>query len=354
MNLFIEFLQTIKKMGLEYYKVYYGYYPAQVSNTEDPEQRGRIKVIVPSILGDKELAQWISAADYRMAGKKSGEFMPPYKGDWITVIFEHGHLSSPKYIAGGFYAKDELLSDFKDGYEKSKGPQVRGWIFQNGTKILIDETSGKEKVLIQNKDKTKFQLSADPLLSATSIETANGTKITIDDRQKTSVEMSTKTGTTFSLGKDGADEFTLMTNEGAQVQADKGGGVTINDSSKKLSVTMSKNKVDVKAGSDTLSMGSGKIEINSSGDVSVTAKGNAKVDASQVEISAKTQLKVAGKAQNEFGSDSGITDVKGSIVKIAKGVKPVASVGSMVMVIGNQGAPATGQVTVGSPKVLVP
>jgi hypothetical protein len=149
MNLFLEFLDKIRKIGLEYYDKYYSVYPGVVEDTNDPEQRGRIKVSLPSIFGENEpLAQWAYPAGSDLAGKDTGGFFPPYKGEIVDVVFENGSINFPRYM-GGFWAQGELPSAFRRGYG-SDGPNVRGWVFKSGQKILVDETDGKLKISFLN------------------------------------------------------------------------------------------------------------------------------------------------------------------------------------------------------------
>lgn len=143
MNIFNEFLKLFKEHGLEWFQRYYSVYPGIVTDNNDPEKRGRIKVICPTVLGpDRVLAQWLEPVDQKMAGKGYGEFFPPEPKDLVHVMFENGDINYPVYM-GGYYARGELPSDFQTGY-----PNVRGWIFKNGHKILVDSNSGSAAIKI--------------------------------------------------------------------------------------------------------------------------------------------------------------------------------------------------------------
>lgn len=151
MNQFMRFLQNLKNLGLEHYKRYYSKYPAIVVSVDDPDKRGRIKFQCPVIFGiDYTHEVWADPADNRLAGKNTGEFFPPYIGDWVNVMFEYGDTRNPIY-SGGYHAKGELSSDFTGSY-----PNVRGWTFKSGQKIIIDETTGKETITISNTDGSKI------------------------------------------------------------------------------------------------------------------------------------------------------------------------------------------------------
>lgn len=149
MNQFLLFLQNLKEHGLEFYKKYYSVYPAVVVDNQDPELRGRVKVVCPSLFGPNfTLPQWVESEECKISGQDHGEFFPPYVGCYVNVLFEHGDTQLPMY-RGGFFAKGELPSDFKSSYGN-----VRGWVFKDGQKILVDETSGATKITILNPDGT--------------------------------------------------------------------------------------------------------------------------------------------------------------------------------------------------------
>lgn len=144
MSIFGEFLYNLKTFGLEWYHRYYSTYPGIVVDNRDPEQRGRILFKAPSILGDKVHPVWALPSDARFAGKNTGEFLPPYIGDTVELEFEHGDLNYPMFH-GGYWAKKEMPSDFLVGY-----PNVKGWVFKSGQKVLIDESSGKRLIRIED------------------------------------------------------------------------------------------------------------------------------------------------------------------------------------------------------------
>ena len=143
MNQFLRFLDNLKTNGLEMFGRYYSTYPAIVTDINDPEKRGRVKVICPSIYGmNYNHPQWAEMSDSAISAAKAGSFFPPYVGGYVEVEFEHGDLAFPMY-SGGYIVEGNLPSDFTASYGN-----VRGWVFQNGTKLIIDETPGKAQVLL--------------------------------------------------------------------------------------------------------------------------------------------------------------------------------------------------------------
>lgn len=155
MTQFFEFLKNLKRLGLEFYGRYYAVYPGVVSSIDDPERRGRIRIQLPTLLGNgKDHHAWAEPHYAALAGQNTGEFMVPYVGDFVSVMFENGDVNFPIYC-GGTYAREELSADFTANYG-----MVRGWRFKNGTKILVDEKEGEERILIENNKGTKILIDA--------------------------------------------------------------------------------------------------------------------------------------------------------------------------------------------------
>ena len=104
--------EKIKSLGLEVLtNRYYGTYKGIVIDTEDPENRNRIRVMVPDIGYDTEgkvPTDWWAEPD--MLGCTgnfkddknylSGMFFPPEKYDYVWIKFEHGDIEEPVYTGG--------------------------------------------------------------------------------------------------------------------------------------------------------------------------------------------------------------------------------------------------------------
>lgn len=271
----LDFVKTLKRLGLEFFDLYYSEYPGIVTDNNDPEKRGRIKAKVPTIFGEQELAQWILPSDNRMASSAGGEMIHPNVDDVVSIRFEFGNLNYPRY-SGGFYRSGEVPGDFSAGY-----PNVRGWVFKGGQKILVDETEGKKKITLKNDE------------SVVEIDETSGQEV---------INIKHKSGSSIVLGKDGV--------------------------------------ITVKALSEGVSILSG-------GNVSVKSDKNVDIESTQ-------DMKMSGKTMTTIGRSSSMTKIDGNVVQIAGGGLPSARVTSQVVVLGNLGMPASGIVTTGSMKVLVP
>ena len=73
---------------------YWGKYRGNVTDCDDPEMRGRIKVTVPSVLGDSE-SQWAEAVFPYGGGSDFGFVAVPPVDSLVIVEFLEGDPSAP-------------------------------------------------------------------------------------------------------------------------------------------------------------------------------------------------------------------------------------------------------------------
>lgn len=141
-------------------------HPATVTNTQDPEQRGRIKVICSGLLGDEsqELPQWIPMIP------AWGWFSLPDIGEIVEVEAtvgsdddEHFGQSSInnmdlKYRTNRYYGGTETDTPRPvppDFTSKNYGKR-RGFATPKGHIILFDDTDGDERLSITWTNGTEF------------------------------------------------------------------------------------------------------------------------------------------------------------------------------------------------------
>lgn len=116
-----------------------------VTNLEDPEGLGRVRVKYPH-LNDQE-SQWARLVA-PMAGQERGFFFRPEVEDEVLIAFELGDVRRP-YILGGLWSSvDKPPPDDGNAAENN-------WRFihsRSGHIVKLDDTSGGEKVEIIGKD----------------------------------------------------------------------------------------------------------------------------------------------------------------------------------------------------------
>jgi uncharacterized protein involved in type VI secretion and phage assembly len=118
-------------------KKYFGKYRGTVLNVVDPEQRGRIQVMVPDVSGFA-LSSWAMPA-FPIGGIQMGMFSLPLPGSGVWIEFEQGDLDYPIWtgIFFGSAAEVPLMAHLVP-------PAVPGivlqTVLQNG--LLISDVPG--------------------------------------------------------------------------------------------------------------------------------------------------------------------------------------------------------------------
>jgi uncharacterized protein involved in type VI secretion and phage assembly len=109
---------------------------ATVSNIEDPENLGRIKVKLPW-MGENYETDWAHIA-VPMAGKDSGFFFIPSVDDEVVVAFDHGDINHP-FILGSIWNKSAKPPGKSDDAKK----RIFRLRTKEGNEILFDDQSGQ-------------------------------------------------------------------------------------------------------------------------------------------------------------------------------------------------------------------
>ena len=129
--------------------------PAIVMKVDDEKGMGRVKVQFPWQKADNEMTPWVRVVN-PMASKEKGMYFIPEVDEMVFVDFEFGNPDVP-FVTGSMYH-----GDAKPGGLFTENNNIKGIITKGGNHILIDDTDGKEKIRIFNKDsKNEIELSLD-------------------------------------------------------------------------------------------------------------------------------------------------------------------------------------------------
>jgi uncharacterized protein involved in type VI secretion and phage assembly len=127
----------------------YGVVVGVVTNNQDPDKLGRVKVKFPWLSNEDE-SYWARIAA-PMAGKDRGAFFLPEVDDEVLVVFERGDLRFP-YILGGLWnGKDTPPANNEDGKNN-----VRMIKSRSGHVIRLNDEEGKEKIEITDKQQKNY------------------------------------------------------------------------------------------------------------------------------------------------------------------------------------------------------
>jgi len=222
--------RQIEKWGIENWaKRYYGIYPAQVIDTADPLNLGRVRAIIPAVgivlPEEVPIDQWIwpclpglgnnlgeVSKEPDTEGQMSGMFFTPDKGTNIWVAFQWGDVRYPVYM-GGFMTTANASTTFNT-------PLQKGIRTRSGHFLRFDDTPDNLGILI-----TKGDGKGEPTSAFISIDKDDS--VQVSNGIGSMIYMNAKDKETTIMNSDGAeqpaaasllflgqDEITLATKSG--------------------------------------------------------------------------------------------------------------------------------------------
>ncbi len=133
----------VSRRGLHESKVL-GVMVGVVTDNQDPDGLGRVKVSLPRLTGDEETA-WARIVTF-MAGPDMGAVFIPEVDDEVLVAFEQGDVNLP-YVLGSLHnGRDSAPYTNSDGLNKERVIKSK-----SGHVIRLDDTPGLEKIEIIDK-----------------------------------------------------------------------------------------------------------------------------------------------------------------------------------------------------------
>lgn len=141
------FSERVVLEGLEPFGLYYGPHRALVVDNNDPDNLGRLEVILPERDPKRPLPNWAWPFN-TYGGNDYGAYDIPRKGDFVWLMFEGGRLSHPVWTPCG-YGADELPEEFATVNHK-------GYKTPRGTLILINDNKDEEEILVRLNSKTDW------------------------------------------------------------------------------------------------------------------------------------------------------------------------------------------------------
>jgi uncharacterized protein involved in type VI secretion and phage assembly len=117
---------------------------AVVTNNQDPENLGRIKVKYPWRDSEDE-SHWARIVTF-MAGNDRGGYFLPEVEDEVLVAFENGDIDHPFVIGALWSGKMKPPENNADGKNNRRMIKSR-----SGHKVILDDTNGAEKIEVIDK-----------------------------------------------------------------------------------------------------------------------------------------------------------------------------------------------------------
>lgn len=152
-----------------------GVVTAVVTNTDDPNKWGRVKVKFPWMSDDAESA-WARVMGPG-AGPEAGLFALPEVGDEVLVVFEHGDFSRP-YVIGGVWNGQHDLPPEAANVGSGEMPLVQTWHSRTGHHITMYDNADKKVEVVTNEG---HELTLDDNQKKITVKSNGGLTITMDD-----------------------------------------------------------------------------------------------------------------------------------------------------------------------------
>ncbi|MFJ8129346.1 VgrG-related protein [Streptomyces hydrogenans] len=157
---------------------------ATVTDTQDPEGSGRVKVTFPW-LSDEYASDWARTA--QAAGTGGGEPYIPEVGDEVVVGFELGRLDRP-YVLGGLYNGQDRPSGGGAVDPTSGAVDRRAFASKGGHRLeLLDSAGGARGVRLRTGD---GKLTIDLDQSGTAVTIGSDGAVRITAKEKVSITAS--------------------------------------------------------------------------------------------------------------------------------------------------------------------
>ena len=133
----------------------YGVVVGVVTNNQDPDSLGRVKVKFPWLIEQDE-SYWARIAS-PMAGTDRGMVFIPEVDDEVLVAFDHGDVRCPYVIGALWNGKDELPKE-KEGDDENNLRIIKS---RSNHLIILDDTDGSEKIeIIDKTEKNKITIDS--------------------------------------------------------------------------------------------------------------------------------------------------------------------------------------------------
>jgi uncharacterized protein involved in type VI secretion and phage assembly len=150
---------------------YYGKYRALVIDNLDPEKRGRLKLTIPSVLGEATSAWALPCFPYGGAAGLGFIAVPPI-GAMVAAEFMEGDLSAPLWTGAFWRAADEVPAEVS-----GDGASTKLLKTDSGHVLSFEDASGSEAVTLTSAMAAVMALDPDGGIALTD---KNGATVTID------------------------------------------------------------------------------------------------------------------------------------------------------------------------------
>ncbi len=224
-----------------------------VTNLEDPEGLGRIKVKLTNRSTSDYETDWIRVLT-PMAGNTWGMFFLPEVGDEVLVGFCDGDLCKP-YVLGSLWSKERTLPDSITVKESAPENDIRMIKTRSGHTLLFGDKEGEENIQIVTKSGINLNMSdKDNLIVIGDKDSKNLLKIDIN-----SGLISIISDSKIEVGA--KNSKLVLDGQGNSINLECGGNVSIKG-----------QQVSIEGNSSAVLKSNGQVSVESSGTLGVEGK----------------------------------------------------------------------------------
>ena len=163
--------ETIERLAREVRSKRYGKFRAFVVENADPEQRARLRLRIPSVLGE-DTSGWALPCLPFGGLAEQGLFLVPEVGAQVWVEFEAGDPSYPVWTGTFWQAEGDPPSE-----AAKDEPTTRLIQTPSGHRLQFDDESGEERFLLHHPTDAEIEMDSNGTIALTD---AGGAKVTLD------------------------------------------------------------------------------------------------------------------------------------------------------------------------------
>ena len=163
--------ETLIRLARHVDEKQYGKYRGIVADNKDPQKRGRLKLLIPSVLAD-QMSDWALPCLPYGGFDQQGMFMVPQNDAQVWVEFEEGDIHRPIWV-GTFWQQE---SDVPEDAAKEE-PTTRMLQTKSGHILQFDDEEGEEQFRLFHPADAEMKIDKNGTITLTD---ASGAVLTMD------------------------------------------------------------------------------------------------------------------------------------------------------------------------------